>query len=70
MHPSKRKMMFIGSPYNLNNIICEEPVVKNAKPIPRTSTQVCLRVKLDENLMLGHSHRNDMQKGEFRYLCY
>ncbi|CAB3977575.1 Hypothetical predicted protein [Paramuricea clavata] len=25
MHPSKCKMMFIGSPYNLNNIMCEEP---------------------------------------------
>ena len=50
MHPSKCKMMFIGSPYNLNNITCDEPVVANAKPISRTSTQVCLGVKLDENL--------------------
>ena len=50
MHTSKCKMMFIGSPYNLNNITCEEPVVVNAKPISRTSTQVCLGVKLDENL--------------------
>ena len=43
-------MMFIGSSYNLNNIICEEPVVANGKPISRTNTQVCLGVKLDENL--------------------
>ncbi len=50
MHPSKCKMMFIGSPYNLNNIMCEEPVVANAKPISRTATQMCLGVKLDENL--------------------
>ena len=42
-------MMFIGSPYNRNNINCKEPVVANAKPISRTSTQVCLGVKLDEN---------------------
>ena len=50
MHPSKCKMMFIGSPYNLNNIMCEEPVVANAKPISRIATQMCLGVKLDENL--------------------
>ena len=42
MHPSKCKMMFIGSPYNLNNIMYEEPVVANAKPISRTATQMCL----------------------------
>ena len=50
MHPSKCKMMFIGSPCNLNNIMCEEPVVANAKPISRTATQMCLGVTLDENL--------------------
>ena len=50
MHSSKCKMMFIGSSYNLNNIICEEPVVANGKPISRINTQVCLGVKLDENL--------------------
>ena len=44
--------MQIGSSYNLkfNNIICEEPVVANGKPISRTNTEVCLGVKLDENL--------------------
>ena len=47
MHPSKCKM--IGFPYYLNNIICEEPVVANGKPMPRINTQVCLRVNLDEN---------------------
>ena len=50
VHPSICKMMFIGSPYNLNNITCKEPVVVNAKSISRTSTQVCLGVKLDEKL--------------------
>ena len=50
MDSSKCKRMFIGSSYNLNNIICEEPVVANGKPISRTHTQVCLGVKLDENL--------------------
>ena len=43
-------MMFTGSPYHLNNIICEEPIVANGKPIPRINTQVCLGVNLDENL--------------------
>ena len=41
MHSSKCKMMFIGSSYNLKNIICEEPVLANGKPISRTNTQVC-----------------------------
>ena len=50
MHSSKCKMMFIGFSHNLNNIICEEPVVANGKPIFRTNTQVYLGVKLDENL--------------------
>ena len=50
MHPSKCKMMFIGSPHHINNIICEEPVVANGKPIPRINTQVCLGVNPDENL--------------------
>ena len=49
MHSTKCKMMIIGSSYNLNNIICEEPVVANGKPTSRTDTQVCLGVKLDEN---------------------
>ena len=39
-------MMFIGSPYDLNNITCEEPVVASAKPI----SQTCLGIKLEENL--------------------
>ena len=50
MHSFKCKMMFIGSSYNLNNIICEEPVVANGKPMSRTNTQGCLAVKIDENL--------------------
>mgnify|MGYP002804087767 CR=1 FL=1 len=50
MHPSKCKMMFIDSPYHLNNIMCEESVVANGKPIPRINTQVCLGVNIDESL--------------------
>ena len=45
MLPSKCKLIFIVSPYNLN-IICEEPVVANAKLI----SQTCLGIKLDEKL--------------------
>jgi hypothetical protein len=29
--------------------MCEEPVVANAEPILRTVSQMCIRVKLDEN---------------------
>ena len=43
-------MMFVGSTHNLNKLGCEEPIMVNAKPIPRISTQMCLGVKLDENL--------------------
>jgi hypothetical protein len=50
VHPSKYKMMFVGSTYNLNKLGSEEPIMVNAKPIPRISTQMCLGVKLDENL--------------------
>ena len=53
MHSSKNQMMFIGSSYNLNNIICEEPVVANGKLVSPTDTEVCLGVKLDENLSLA-----------------
>ena len=37
MHSSECKMMLIGSSYNLNNIICEEPVVANGKLIHNAS---------------------------------
>ena len=68
MHPSKCKMMFIGYSYNLNNIICEEPVVVNAKPISRTSTQVCLGVKLDENFSWA-SHIETIWKKASSGIC-
>ena len=40
MHPSKCKMMFVGSTHYLNKLGCEEPIMVNAKPIPRISTQM------------------------------
>ena len=36
MHPSKSKLMFIGSSFNLNNKNTEQPVVVNNLPISRT----------------------------------
>ena len=50
MHPSKSKLLFIGSPYNLNNKISERPVVANNQPVSRTSAKRCRGVNIDEKL--------------------
>ena len=50
MHPSKSKLMFIGSSYNLNNKNSEQPVVVNNIPVSRTDTHKCLGVQMDEKL--------------------
>ena len=49
-HPSKSKLMLIGSSYNLNNKNTEQPVVVNNIPISRTDTHKCLGVQIDEKL--------------------
>jgi len=48
VHPSKSKLMFIGSSYNLNNKNTEQPVVVNNTPVSRTDTHMCLGVQIDE----------------------
>ena len=48
MHPSKSKVMFIGSSYNLNNKNTEQPVVVNNIPVSRTDTHKCLGVQIDD----------------------
>ena len=51
MHPSKSKLMFIGSSCNLNNKNTEQPVVVNNIPVSRTDThKKCLGVQIDEKL--------------------
>ena len=50
MHPSKSKLMFIGSSYNLNNKNTEQPVVVNNTPVSRADTHKCLGVHIDEKL--------------------
>ena len=50
MHPSKSNLLFIGSYYNLNYEISEQPVVVNDQPISRTSAHKCLGVHMDEKL--------------------
>ena len=50
MHPSKSKLMIIGSSYNLNNEKTEQPVVVNNIPVSRTDTRKCLGVQRDEKL--------------------
>ena len=44
MHPSKSKLMFIGSLYNLNNKNTQQPVVVNNLPVSRTDTAVSRKV--------------------------
>ena len=50
MHPSKSKLMLIGSSYNLSNKNTEQPVVINNIPVSRTDTHKCLGVQIDEKL--------------------
>ncbi len=49
-HPTKSKVMFIGSSHNLNNKVNENRVLLNNAPVPRTNTFTCLGVDLDEKL--------------------
>ena len=39
--------MFIGSLYNLDNKVCDHPVLINVS-VPRTDTFKCLGVEIDE----------------------
>ena len=50
LHPSKSKLMFIGSSYNSNNKNTKQPVVVNNIPVSRTDTHKCLGVQVDEKL--------------------
>ena len=50
MHPSKSKLMFIGSSYNLSNKNTEQSVVVNNIPVSRTDTHKYLGVQIDKNL--------------------
>lgn len=49
-HPTKSKVMFIGSSHNLNNKIKENHVLLNNVPVPRTDMFTCLGVDLDGKL--------------------
>ena len=49
-HPTKTKLMFIGSPHNLKNRIGESCVFAGDKPIPVTHSFESLGVEIDENL--------------------
>ena len=49
-HPTKTKVMIIGSSYNLNNKVYDYPVMLNSKVIPGTNSFECLGVLIDEKL--------------------
>ena len=47
-HPTKTKLMFIGSPYNLKNKIGEKSVLFGDKPVPLPHSFESLGVTIDE----------------------
>ena len=49
-HPTKTKLMIIGSPYNLKNKIGESSVFFCDKQVPITHSFESLGVEIDENL--------------------
>ena len=50
-HPTKTKVMYIGSRHNLKTIMNDDlPVVINNQLVPRERSFTCLGVKLDETL--------------------
>ena len=49
-HPTKTKVMIIGSFFNLNNKVYDYPVMLNSKVIPRTNSFEYLGVLIDEKL--------------------
>ena len=59
--------MFIGSSYNLNNNVCNQPVLINVS-VPHTDTYKCLGVEIDEKLhwknILKHFARRPVQASE------
>ncbi len=49
-HPTKTKVMIIGSTHNLRNKVYDPTVILNGKLISRTKSFECLGVLLDEKL--------------------
>ena len=60
-HPTKTKVMFIASFYNLINKIGSTPILMNNTPVSRTSKYTCLGMDIDEKLTWDScTHRFDM----------
>ena len=49
-HPTKTKIMFIGSKHHINSTTFDHPVMLNNQRIPRVHSFTCLGLDLDENL--------------------
>jgi hypothetical protein len=49
-HPTKTKVMFIASSYNLINKIGHTPILMNNTPVPRTRKYTWLGMDIDEKL--------------------
>ncbi len=54
-HPTKTKLMYIGSKYNTDTMTYDIPVMMNNQFITLAHSYTCLGVKLDENLN-WHEH--------------
>ena len=62
-HPTKTKVMYIGSRHNLKTMNDDLSVVINNQPVPREWSFICLGVKLDETLEWnGHIEHIGMMK--------
>ena len=57
-HPTKSKVMFIGSSSNLNKKVKDNCVLLNNAPISRADTFTCLGVDLDEKLSCRNTLKN------------
>ena len=49
-HPTKTKLMYIGSSHNIKTVNCDSSIMINNQPVPRVRSFTCLGVKLDEIL--------------------
>ena len=69
-HPTKTKLKFFGSPYNLKNRIGEATVYFGDKPVPLTHSIESLGVEIDENLSWEKHIDKICKKGKCRYWGY
>ena len=68
-HPTKTKLMFIGSPYKLKNRIGEATVFFGDKSVPITHSLESLGIEIDENLS-WEKHIDKICKKAIKCRCW